>query len=102
MRITIMTITAIAFVSSSLIVAGEVIETGEITRLAMWLAGISFVAWLALVIQIGGMAAVRGRSVCCGFSCLCKCVAGMGATGSLASNRSRRGNIQTTARQTVD
>ena len=62
MRITIMAITAIAFVSSSLIVANEVIETGELTRLTMWLAVISCFALLALVSQIGGMAAARGRS----------------------------------------
>ena len=62
MRITIMIITAIAFITSSMIAWQTIIETGELTDYALTMAVVSFTSWLALIIQIGGMAAVRGRS----------------------------------------
>ena len=62
MRTTIMIITAIAFITSSMIAWQEIVETGNVTDFTMWMIGVSFASWLALIIQIGGMAAVRGRS----------------------------------------
>ena len=62
MRTTIMIITAVAFIVSSMIAWQEIIETGNVTDFTMWMIAVSFASWLALIIQIGGMAAVRGRS----------------------------------------
>ena len=63
MRIWFMVATAIVFVAVSVAAWNTIILTEELSELAICLVVLSFMSWLALVIQIGGLAAIRGRSV---------------------------------------